>query len=74
MVIKVAIKRNSPHISGCFKCALDGYFGSYDAAMDEQFIDETASNDVLYYSHDTVKKFVILQILQDFNLKLSHRL
>ena len=38
--VKVALSRKLPRIGGCFECALDGCFGSHDAAMNEPYIDE----------------------------------
>ena len=39
MNVDVALKRKLPRIGGCFECALDGCFGSHDAAMNEPYID-----------------------------------
>ena len=55
MEIKVAKSRKLPRIGGCFKCALDGCFGSGDAAMNEPYTDGT--DGVLYYSDETVTEF-----------------
>jgi predicted amidohydrolase YtcJ len=55
--IKTATKRKLPRIGGCFECALDGCFGSHDAAMKEQYIDDKAGNGVLYYSDEKVIEF-----------------
>ncbi|MBP5487943.1 MAG: amidohydrolase family protein [Bacteroidales bacterium] len=53
--VKVATSRRLPRIGGCFKCALDGCFGSMDAAMNEPYAD--GSDGVLYYSDETVTEF-----------------
>ena len=37
MDIDVALKRKLPRIGGCFACALDGCFGSADAALNEPY-------------------------------------
>lgn len=55
MEIKVAKSRKLPRIGGCFKCALDGCFGSGDAAMNEPYTGGT--DGVLYYSDETVTEF-----------------
>ncbi len=57
MDVRVATKRKLPRIGGCFECALDGCFGSHDAAMNEPYIDEEAGNGVLYYSDEQVIDF-----------------
>lgn len=55
MNIKVAKKRKLPRIGGCFECALDGCFGSEDAAMNAPYLD--GHDGVLYYSDDQVIEF-----------------
>ena len=55
MNVSVAKARNLPRIGGCFQCALDGCFGSQDAAMNEPYTDGTSG--VLYYSDDKVADF-----------------
>ncbi len=57
MKVKVATKRKLPRIGGCFACALDGCFGSHDAAMNEPYVDEEAGSGVLYYDDETVINF-----------------
>ncbi len=54
---KVATIRHLPRIGGCFECALDGCFGSHDAAMNEPYVDEIGGNGVLYYSDEKVTEF-----------------
>ena len=56
MNIKVATSRNIPRIGGCFECALDGCFGSHDAAMNEPYIDDGECG-VLYYDDEKVISF-----------------
>ena len=53
--IKVAKSRKLPRIGGCFECALDGCFGSHDAAMSEPYMDGGAG--VLYYDDSRVIDF-----------------
>lgn len=55
--IKAATRRKLPRIGGCFACALDGCFGSHDAAMKEPYTDEAGGEGVLYYSDETVMDF-----------------
>ncbi|MBQ4426022.1 MAG: amidohydrolase family protein [Lachnospiraceae bacterium] len=55
--VKVALSRKLPRIGGCFECALDGCFGSHDAAMNEPYIDEEGGDGVLYYSDEKVTAF-----------------
>lgn len=55
MDVSVAKARKLPRIGGCFQCALDGCFGSQDAAMNEPYSDGTSG--VLYYSDEKVIEF-----------------
>lgn len=57
MDISVATKRNLPRIGGCFACALDGCFGSHDAALLEPYSDSCGGQGVLYYSDEQVIEF-----------------
>lgn len=57
MEINVATSRKLPRIGGCFQCALDGCFGSHDASMNEDYVDEIGGNGVLYYSDEKVIEF-----------------
>ncbi len=57
MKVKVATSRKLPRIGGCFECALDGCFGSHDAAMNEPYLDEIGGDGVLYYSDEKVTDF-----------------
>ncbi len=54
-----ATARNLPRIGGCFACALDGCFGSQDAAMNEPYANDPSNSGVLYYSDERVKEFCI---------------
>lgn len=55
--VKVATSRNIPRIGGCFECALDGCFGSRDAALNEPYSDNEGGEGVLYYSDEKIIKF-----------------
>ena len=57
MNVDVALKRKLPRIGGCFECALDGCFGSHDAAMNEPYIDSLGGDGVLYYDDEKVIDF-----------------
>lgn len=49
--------RGIKRIGGCFKCALDGCFGSKDAALNEPYIDDPNYSGVLYYNDEQVIDF-----------------
>lgn len=55
MNIKVATRRKLTRIGGCFECALDGCFGSKDAALREAYLD--GEEGVLYYTDEKVFEF-----------------
>ena len=55
--VKAATSRGLPRIGGCFSCALDGCFGSRDAAMREPYADEPDNSGVLYYTDEQVTDF-----------------
>lgn len=55
MNTEVATSRKIPRIGGCFKCALDGCFGSKDAAMNDPYLD--GDEGILYYSDEQVIDF-----------------
>ena len=55
--IKVATSRRLPRIGGCFECALDGCFGSRDAALNEPYADAEGGDGILYYSDEKVIEF-----------------
>ena len=55
--IKVATSRKLPRIGGCFECALDGCFGSRDAALNEPYSDSEGGDGILYYSDEKVIEF-----------------
>ncbi len=56
MDIKTATSRKMTRIGGCFKCALDGCFGSADAALNQPYNNSTDKG-VLYYSDEQVIDF-----------------
>lgn len=56
MDVKKVIKRKLPRVGGCFETALDGCFGSKDAALNEPY-EASESTGVLYYSDERVTEF-----------------
>lgn len=44
-------------VGGCFQCALDGCFGSKDAALIESYSNDENSKGVLYYTDEQVAAF-----------------
>jgi predicted amidohydrolase YtcJ len=50
-------KRKLPRIGGCFATALDGCFGSADAALNEPYADDATNSGVLYYGEERVRAF-----------------
>lgn len=51
-------KRNMSRIGGCFSLALDGCFGSEDAALQEPYSHDEGNRGVLFYDQATVDAFV----------------
>ncbi|WP_066718790.1 amidohydrolase [Clostridium sp. Marseille-P299] len=54
--VKNVVKRKLPRIGGCFATALDGCYGSQDAAMKKPY-EGTDQKGVLYYSDEQVIEF-----------------
>jgi len=50
-------RRGLPRVGGCFATALDGSFGSGDAALRAPYTDDTNNKGVLFYSDAQVVKF-----------------
>ena len=44
-------------VGGCFQCALDGCFGSKDAALLEPYSNDSSNSGVLYYTDEQVTEF-----------------
>ncbi len=57
MDVDVALKRGLPRIGGCFACALDGCFGSKDAALNAPYEGTESDTGVLYYTDEQVTEF-----------------
>ncbi len=58
MDIGKVLKRKLPRVGGCFATALDGSFGSMDAAVLEPY-EGTDNKGVLFYSDEQVSEFCI---------------
>lgn len=56
MDVEKAKKRNMTRIGGCFEAALDGCFGSMDAALLQPY-ENSDNTGVLYYSDEKVTEF-----------------
>jgi len=62
MDTKKVHKKKLPRIGGCFETALDGCFGSIDAALNEPYlvgVDGNLDRGILFYDDDTVNAFVL---------------
>jgi predicted amidohydrolase YtcJ len=57
MDIDKVLKRKLPRIGGCFAAALDGCFGSVDAALSKPYSNDPANKGVLFYSQEEVDAF-----------------
>jgi predicted amidohydrolase YtcJ len=57
-VAKVS-KRKLPRIGGCFATALDGCFGSVDAALNAPYAHDDSNTGVLYYPDEVVRAFAL---------------
>lgn len=58
MDIKKVMKRKLPRIGGCFATALDGCFGSMDAALKTPYENDPGNQGILFYPDDKVIDFV----------------
>ncbi len=58
MDIGKALRRGLPRVGGCFAAALDGCFGSADAALLRPYSDGAGGRGALYYSDEQVGDFV----------------
>ncbi|MBN1665288.1 MAG: amidohydrolase family protein [Deltaproteobacteria bacterium] len=57
MDVNKVLKRKLPRIGGCFATALDGCFGSVDAALHEAYQDDAQNKGVLFYAQEDVNAF-----------------
>lgn len=59
MDVEKVLKRNLNRIGGCFATALDGCFGSVDAALHRPYAHDAANSGVLYYPDEAVRAFAL---------------
>jgi len=59
MDVGKVLKRKLPRIGGCFATALDGCFGSEDAALREPYKNNPSSKGILYYPQEQIDAFCI---------------
>ena len=59
MDVDLVKNRSMRRIGGCFKLALDGCFGSEDAALTELYTNSTINRGLLYYTQQEVNDFCI---------------
>lgn len=57
MDVAKAKRRGLPRIGGCFATALDGCFGSADAALNAPYAHDPSSRGVLFYGDEKVRAF-----------------
>jgi predicted amidohydrolase YtcJ len=57
MDINKVLKRKLPRIGGCFATALDGCFGSVDAALNDPYSNDPGNSGVLFYKQEEVDAF-----------------
>ncbi len=60
MDVGAVLRRGLTRIGGCFKLALDGCFGSEDAALVEPYANDPKNKGMLYYTQEQVNHFAIL--------------
>jgi predicted amidohydrolase YtcJ len=58
MKVKKVLRRKFQCIGGCFATALDGCFGSEDAALLQPYANNPQNKGILYYNQDEVNEFV----------------
>ncbi|MCG8685281.1 MAG: amidohydrolase [Desulfobacterales bacterium] len=56
--IRKVLKRKLDRIGGCFATALDGCFGSCDAALNQPYAHEPENKGILFYTDKQVDEFV----------------
>jgi len=58
MNIKKVLRRKFDCVGGCFATAIDGCFGSEDAALLEPYTNNPQNKGILYYSQEEINEFV----------------
>ena len=59
MEVRKVLKRRLPRIGGCFAAALDGSYGSEDAAFHLPYSNDPGNSGILFYSDETVRNFTL---------------
>ncbi len=59
MDVKKVLRRKLPRIGGCFATALDGCFGSEDAALKDPYANNPKNRGALFYTQEEVNNFAI---------------
>lgn len=57
--VDAVLKRKLPRVGGCFRLALDGCFGSEDAALSEPYCTDPNNKGFLLYTQEEVNDFCI---------------
>jgi len=70
MDLKKIRKRRLPRVGGCFDCALDGSFGTRDAALLEPYANDENNRGILFYSDEEVTEFVKEANREDLQVQL----
>ncbi len=70
MDLRKVQKRRLPRVGGCFECALDGCFGTRDAALLEPYSDDPGNRGILYHSNEEVANFVREAARRDLQVQL----
>ncbi len=58
MAVQKVMKRKLPRIGGCFATALDGCFGSVDAALNQPYAHDSKNCGILFYPDQAVLDFI----------------
>ncbi len=58
MTLRKVLRRKLPRIGGCFATALDGCFGSTDAALRDPYAHDQTNRGMLFYPQAQVNEFV----------------
>lgn len=59
MDLEAVLKRKLTRVGGCFKLALDGCFGSQDAALSQPYAGDPDNRGMLFYTQEQVNDFCI---------------
>ena len=59
MDVRKVLRRRLPRVGGCFATALDGCFGSEDAALRTPYANNAGNRGILFYPQSRVNEFVL---------------